>query len=112
MLLGGTGQFPPDTSNEVMIRQLKTLFLVCLPALVYVPLLIGGRLLVGGSIPPWVDWTFLLGSAALVALNPIPWKCESGWLRMLALAVGFGLWVMVLFFLTFRIMSIVFEEGL
>ena len=95
-----------------MRTPLKALFLGFLPALVFVLLLIGSRLLVGRSVPPLADWVCLLGSAALVALNPAFRKFETTWLRAVVLIMGFGLWSVLLFYLSFWIMGGVFSEWL
>ena len=99
-------------SQNIMTNKLKLSLLSLLPVLVFTPLLIASRLIVGGSIPSCVDWIMLLGSASLFALNPILRRIESNWTRAIVLIMGFGLWSVLLFFMTFWIMRIVFSEAL
>jgi hypothetical protein len=95
-----------------MAAQLRVLLLGCLPVLVFVPLLIGSRLVAGRAVPPWVDWALLLGCAALVAFNPMLQRFESIWTRGALFTVAFAVWGVLLFFLTFWIMRVVFSESL
>jgi hypothetical protein len=93
-----------------MIRRLKFFVFGSLPILVFVPLLIGSRLI--GVVSPWVDWTLLLGSASLVAVNPVLQRFESAGTRGATIVAGLALWVVLLFYLSFWVVGTVFSEGL
>jgi hypothetical protein len=96
-----------------MANVIKLMFFAFLPAVAYVPLLIGTRVLAGNQgVPAWIDWVLLLVSASLVALNPMIRGIESLWLRAGGLVVGFAIWCMVLFISTFFLMALVFSDSL
>ncbi|MBI2927418.1 MAG: hypothetical protein HYY24_17110 [Verrucomicrobia bacterium] len=96
-----------------MVSQIKMILLVALPAIAFVTFLIASRLLAGSkAVPAWVDWALVMGSAALVVFNPLVKHLEAAWSRGLALAVGFVVWVIILFILTFWVLFVVFSEAL
>ena len=91
---------------------LKNIFLWVLPLLVYVPYVVFSRLIEGdGSVPAWLDWVGLLGSASLVLLNPWIRNIDSTAKRKIILVGLFAAAVILMLILTFAILQTGFSIG-
>ena len=90
---------------------LKNTVFALVPALVFVPLFVGFRLISDG-VPEWMYWLLLIGSAGLTVFNPWVVNCTSVLKRAILFFAGFFGWGLLLFFLSFIIMAVIFGEGL
>ena len=93
-----------------MRQKLNNIFLATLPALVFGLFVVVSHTF--GPVSWWVDWGFLVLSAALVVLNPIFKYIKPYWVRILTIIGGFVVWGFVLFYLAFLILALFFSEGL
>ena len=87
-------------------KVVKALFLGSLPAITFVALVFASEMVLGKRNLPWVDWSILLGSASLMIFNPILNSFESKLHKGTVFAVGFVMWAVLLFFLTFAVIWI------
>ena len=93
------------------ISATKKLLLALMPALVFVPLFIGSRLIFE-DVPEWMDWTLIVVSAGSMALNPWLTQVKRAWTRGVLYVIGFLWWSFAPFYLAFVIMVVVFQDGL
>ena len=77
-----------------------------LPLLIYIPLLLGSRLICR-LVPSWMDWTFLVVSAVLVVFNPWLRLVEAFWIRAVLSIVSIVVCGGFLYLLTFVLLSFV-----